>query len=477
MGYPIPRSDDDLFLRWIGPLVVAPGLAAVVWLLGDSLEDFSRYDILYLLTSFLLVIVVQTVAVLSIWRLASALNVADRKAFDYGFRILLATVGFINIYYFLLLIIEGNDIEKSVLGLLLIAIIIAASFWQEAKRFLLAFSLLLCLLPWLSRLVDIGESQQPTGIAEIDWTITDQRNIHVLSFDALISQSAYEKLFRQTKELSWRQPLREHGFRLIEDSSSPGPLTLPAFATLLKMGQPMEISDYAGFFSGAAHNPAYDYFRTNGYKLQFMYHTNYFGTGHNAAIDYYYPSESIGFCQFLPEGFGLVSCRQAVLDFVRNAIDSKATFPHMVRTLKQRIAENSISDQPWLQIAYFWTPGHTLTSRYRYDRPEDVDRYLAYFEQQSQKAAGFIEHIIDHILAKDPESIILLFGDHGAYVTRGMEDGDSNATFSSDDIHLDRWGVSFAVYPADFCNRTFNAGYNLANLLVDVSRCLSERRD
>jgi hypothetical protein len=84
-----------------------------------------------------------------------------------------------------------------------------------------------------------------------------------------------------------------------------------------------------------------------------------------------------------------------------------------------------------------------------------------------------MKEIVGHIRKHDPDAIMLIFGDHGALLTRGMEEGESNAVYTAEDVVLDRYGVTFAVFPADFCRDRFRAGYALANIMVDVVQCMS----
>jgi hypothetical protein len=79
-------------------------------------------------------------------------------------------------------------------------------------------------------------------------------------------------------------------------------------------------------------------------------------------------------------------------------------------------------------------------------------------------------------MSKDHNSVIAVFGDHGSWNYRGVPDtGDSRV--SSAMVELDRYGVTFAIYPEEVCSGVFKDRYEIKFLFKDLLNCGALQND
>ena len=117
-------------------------------------------------------------------------------------------------------------------------------------------------------------------------------------------------------------------------------------------------------------------------------------------------------------------------------------------------------------------PGHS-PKIFDYENREDRQTYLERYERKFNEAAGYLEQIIGHIQANDPDAILFVHGDHGAWLSRNLEVED-NPTF----FLQDRFGILGGVYPPDRCGAEFDEaeskGYVTSlDIVHAILECLS----
>ena len=101
-------------------------------------------------------------------------------------------------------------------------------------------------------------------------------------------------------------------------------------------------------------------------------------------------------------------------------------------------------------IAHLNLPGHT-SQRFRYDNSGDKEIFVEQYREASNGAAVFLGQIIEHVRSNDPTAILFVFGDHGMYVSRGVELEEDPAF-----VLQDRFGILGGVYPQDRCEEYFD---------------------
>ena len=96
---------------------------------------------------------------------------------------------------------------------------------------------------------------------------------------------------------------------------------------------------------------------------------------------------------------------------------------------------------PVFSAFYIYKPiGHT-GANYVHDDPEMFEEYRRYFVDEAKRARDVV-HEIDRLRRRYPESIFILSGDHGPYLSRSAPEQDRRF------IVLDRHGVALALLNA-----------------------------
>ncbi len=105
---------------------------------------------------------------------------------------------------------------------------------------------------------------------------------------------------------------------------------------------------------------------------------------------------------------------------------------------------------PQFVIALLYLPGHT-PKIFSYGDSRDRERFLETYERKFNEAATYLRQIIEHVRANDPDSILFVFGDHGAWLSRGVDVEDAPVF-----LLQDQFGILGGVYPRDRCAAEFD---------------------
>jgi hypothetical protein len=150
--------------------------------------------------------------------------------------------------------------------------------------------------------------------------------------------------------------------------------------------------------------------------------------------------------------------------------------PRYAELVRQRIRVAARDGRPWLTLAYVFSPRHVVQS-YNYHRAGDRDAYRREFARNQSEAAREIDELIATIREVDPGAIVLVFGDHGALMSRGTEYRDDPEFYV-----LDRHGVRMAIWPGGVCAREIDAAsgggfITVAMAVRAIITCLSDGLD
>jgi|GEM_PF-4273867 len=296
--------------------------------------------------------------------------------------------------------------------------------------------------------------------------LRERPNIYLLSFDALIGIDAARYFFGMD-ELPYAALLESQGFR-VHSVTSARDRTRKTHATILNFG---EIHDAnRRLLEGVIPNPTYDNLRANGYKLQVIHLSDHNGVD-RGTLDYFLPKPSpFGFCEHAPALFLYGYCAQSVkrlLDPSNNLPDLKAQIHH----LHERIEFiNTKTADKWFTFSYMNYPSHTLNDKTYYDVEYRKSYIEDYKNNRVHEVTRIMRSLIEQIKKHDPNPVIFVFGDHGAWLTNKMEKGKEYDKKIAD---LDRFNITLAVYPKDFCSESITDPYNTKYLTRDLLRCLA----
>ena len=344
--------------------------------------------------------------------------------------------------------IDRDAIRRVVKLLLLPATYLYFRIGLERVRWTGCAVLLLCVLSLTGHagLSDSTEKSHDFDAVEMD----KKTNVHVIMLDAF-THSPFSKEF-----MGVENPAADH-LATLDDTIYAGSLgfseyvpTKNAWASLFNLGQ--RSNDY-GSFSGSAPSRLTVSLRGNGYSVSTGFSGDYFGWYKGEHVDHYYRGETqnlkrtlacttgkgkLGFCSgFSQSMFSRFFTKETEDKYERKT--RKREWPDTVVDLIDRAERNATG--PLFSAFYIYLPiGHT-PKNYRSGDSEMLAEYTQRYVDEAQRARKVIENI-DRLRKRYPESIFIVSGDHGPWLSRTAPEADRRF------IVLDRHGVALALLNA-----------------------------
>ena len=195
------------------------------------------------------------------------------------------------------------------------------------------------------------------------------------------------------------------------------------------------------YFAGHDLSPLVWLLRENGYETTSIYQSTYFGHTQGPGIDKYAVNERRALCSLLDGGIRSWAFWGYCWGWEEGADTGRLPAGDF---LVQQLSEVDRGN-PQFVIAHLYFPGHT-PKIFDYEDRRDRELFLESYERKFNRAATYLQQIIEHLRTNDPNSILFVFGDHGAWLSRGLDIEDA-PTF----VIQDRFGVLGGVYPRDRC--------------------------
>ena len=344
--------------------------------------------------------------------------------------------------------IDRDTIRRVVKFLLLPAMYLYFRIGLESVRWSACAVLLLCVLSFTGHAgfpVLTGKSH------EYDTFEMDKKtNVHVIMLDAF-THSLFSKEF-----MGVENPAADH-LATLDDAIYAGSLgfseyvpTKKAWASLFNLGQ--RSIDYRSF-SGSTPSHLTVLLRRNGYSISTGYSGDFFGWYKGEYVDNYYRGTvpdldrilacttgkgKLGLCSgFSQSMFSRLFLEQADDESEKNQNITK--WPDAVVDLIDRAERNATT--PLFSAFYIYRPfGHTRND-FRSDDAEMFAEYKQFVVKEAPRARKVIENI-DRLRKRYPESIFIVSGDHGPYLSRTAPVEDRRF------IVLDQHGVALALLNA-----------------------------
>lgn len=306
-------------------------------------------------------------------------------------------------------------------------------------------------------------------------------NVYLFSFDSILPRALIRKHF-DAEEKAYHEVLDRH-FRKFPNFFSDGPTTRSSLNLLLALDheymKTLPKKDRQSFYQGKINSPLLATFKANGYETTTAYASHYLGRKKGPYVDNYLIFQRSAVCKFVLDStlpiafFGM--CNKAINPFLLRAMglpdkpDWVAIDP-MVNAVK-RISKKT---DPQILLGYVYLPGHTPLDYERTD--EEKEKFFKRYTKRSKLAAEGIERMVAAVRANDPDGIILIFGDHGPWLTRRMDVEDTD---NHEYIIQDRYGVYGGISPKNFCPEIFDRKrtrkFNTARLIArEIVACLSD---
>jgi hypothetical protein len=287
----------------------------------------------------------------------------------------------------------------------------------------------------------------PENIKAVEFK--NKPNIYFLSFDAMVPASLSSK-FIGVPNPPYLDILKKHGANFIPNNFSDAVPTKRSLASVLTLSPLVQTDGEANRIVTGQDQSALRYIlNANGYKTHFTFDAGFFGSAKGPYLTKYNLYRPHSACHFLTDNarqfgfFGYCPLRDLkVFDGVINAIRDKSFFD-FIHGLIETVARDKHSG-PQFYMQHILYPSHTLPLFA--GSAADNANYKNYFERRSKTAANAMDRMLTEIRTFDPNAIIFLYGDHGAYVSRPVQFEKDRQFFVQD-----RYGTLGAVINAEQC--------------------------
>ena len=361
----------------------------------------------------------------------------------------------------------------SVLAPYLMHRFVDASLWG-AVAFLILAAFLVFALTWLNG--NYGESG--SGHYADGWqdhpkvqavTFQETPNVYFVGFDSITPEAIMRK--HMGIETSDFHRVMEEEMRRFPNLFSNSVPTTSFYRVLmaLDLGLFLDHREVTGsspdYFAGHDLSPLVWIMKENGYETTSIFNDTFFGYRQGRGIDNYIINRKGTVCSLLDRSIRPWVFWGYCWNHSEEADLTKGDF--LVRELA-----GTDSSNPQFVIAHLYLPGHS-PKIFDYDNSDDREQYLERFERNFNGAAIYLGQIVEHIKANDSDAILFVYGDHGAWLSRGREI-EADPTF----FLQDRFGTLGGVYPPDRCAAEFDEveskGYVTSlDIVHAILECLS----
>ena len=314
----------------------------------------------------------------------------------------------------------------------------------------------------------------------------DKPNIYLISFDAMIPNEISGK-YMGIQKLPYASVIKNNMLRKIPSFS-------PRVATLRSLNSVMNLDDVSfpvvnRFFAGIMPSILTSIISSNNYDMVTGFSTHYFGTKGRYINEFKTVTvprlKNSMLCLDVKTSFFMQIRLFGICNIIGNysnigSLFSKNYNSNMyskwIKKVINTFQESSIKIKPQFSFIYVFKPVEHTAPNYRYFDLKHRKSYRSYFLSSAKKLNRILHRIIDVVKIQDPKSIVVVFGDHGAYLSRGL-DHKKNHKF----ILLDRHTIELAVlkteHPCVSDEKIFHYSPNFATpsrVLAAIFRCLAK---
>ena len=343
---------------------------------------------------------------------------------------------------------DRDAIREAIRILLFPAMYLYFRIGFERVRWTACAVLLLCVLSFAGH---AEFSFRPGTFRDFDTIEMDKKtNVHVIMLDSF-THSPFSEEF-----MGVENPAADY-LAMLDDTIYAGNLgfseqsdTNASWWSLFNLG---ERGYNPGVFSGVTPSRLTVLLRANGYSISTGFVNDYFGWYKGEYVDYYYRGEThnlkrslvcttwrgkLGFCsRFSQSIFSRLFSKEFESD--DGYRKRREEWPDTVVNLIDRAERNATA--PLFSAFHIYSPiGHT-SSDFRSGDEEMLAEYRQHFVDGVRHARQVIENI-DRLRKRYPESIFIVSGDHGPWLSRTAPEEDRRF------IVLDRHGVALALLNA-----------------------------
>lgn len=306
-------------------------------------------------------------------------------------------------------------------------------------------------------------------------------NIHLVAFDSLMPKALVRKYLGT--EAPYADYLESRSAVMLRNTFVGQSPSVPSLTDLLRLSDPSLYAGYKGgaLIPGRRPSPITVLLSTNGYRIAVGFPDDFLGSKGPFVDVYNTPDDTktvlkSALCLTATDkekSFQLYGFCNLFANFHSKDGIGKAEWPDFIL---REIVEKTPTGQPSFTLHYIYMPiGHTGKS-YDHTSSRYINGYRAYYEAQSKVLTSYLKKLVDAIEQHDPGSIVFIFGDHGPYLSRGVEPRDASST----EFYVqDRYGVFGALLKTrhacvDVAARAYTAEIvTPSRILAGIFRCLA----
>ena len=388
----------------------------------DTLFLIFQQDSVYLLIAFFVYLV-------SIITLESLLLLFLGHYRRYAWAIKLLTAGFIAINLISFKISYNAEMltwarpNKILFAIICVGVVylFLSQKWFLKKRILIIVSV--CMIAFsIIGIISFGEAniEKKVGFGYDEVSLADTPNIHLISFDSMIPNAIAQKYLDTS--VAYQDFLDNHMIAF-QNSFSHAIPTAPSLNAVLKLDD--DRLPKLGFFSGKLLSPLVAILKNNHYDIT-MGNANYYFGKKGSFIDKYQVSSThissfkdsslcLGMHSrflFIPKSFYICDLISTI--FPMGTDNDTVLWPHQVMKTIEHLPTKASN----FTFHYIFTPiGHTSNS---FDHTNKVayNQYLTHFNEQTKTLEALLYELQAMIMQTNPKAIVLVFGDHGTYLSR-----------------------------------------------------------
>ena len=299
-----------------------------------------------------------------------------------------------------------------------------------------------------------------------------KKNIYIYSFESLMPGSLVKKHFN-IQNVDYMEVLEKEKLTIPKNNFADNITTLESLNSSLYINpvkwRKLEDSFSKSFFAGRVNSPLFTLLKNNGYKISTGFYDTHFGPP-GKYVDRYFTFRSINsdkktflkyypnFCQYkMPwyhfKVFGY--CETIAFLFNIKEEDKEFTLVSFNNYVINQIGVKDVPNFSWYHIYSQTHPNHNMKD------------FVKIYKNKLPETAKFIKNIIKNIKQKDPNSILIIFGDHGVIINDFSTEEDLKQSIKNQYNDLDKFKIidAYATQSAvlDYSNLCPKAIQNLSN--------------
>ncbi len=327
-----------------------------------------------------------------------------------------------------------------------------------------------------------------------DITFEQRPNVYLLAFDSMIPPYIAKK-YLGIEKLPYERELKK-SFIEFEHSASVSVPTKPSLNGVMRLDQ-RGLTNSRDYFNGMKPSVLSTLFKQNGYEVTTGYASYYFGEKGpyidryvigqfhtlsdtvqcvDVADSLYHKLRAFGVCVNIGEFKNITHLTTKL--FGRKTI-IKYTGKSWPEKVLEEVRDGANSKAPQLKIFYSYRPNGHVKKNYRHTDLDAQDAYRNYFLDGAEQLDKILEKAASIISINDPSAMLVVFGDHGAWMSRGIK-AEEDPEFFYEDRHM----VSLSVLQTDnhCANRETLAHYSkpyntTSRIVASVARCLVNEKE